>query len=70
MIHQHFMLVSTLTVAENVALGLQSTRAPRLDLDRVQSACEELSQDLWPEGGSGGVCLATGRGRAAACGDS
>src|SRR5574340_404068 len=26
MIHQHFMLVPTLTVAENVALGLRSTR--------------------------------------------
>ena len=28
MIHQHFMLVETLTVAENVALGLPSTRGP------------------------------------------
>ncbi|MGI9597535.1 MAG: ATP-binding cassette domain-containing protein, partial [Acidimicrobiales bacterium] len=26
MVHQHFMLVPTLTVAENVALGLPSTR--------------------------------------------
>ena len=25
MIHQHFMLVNTFTVAENVALGLKST---------------------------------------------
>ena len=35
MIHQHFMLVQTLTVAENVALGLSSTRGPLTDLDRV-----------------------------------
>jgi simple sugar transport system ATP-binding protein len=44
MIHQHFMLVSTLTVAENVALGLRSTREPRLDLDRVAKRVEELSK--------------------------
>ncbi len=35
MIHQHFMLVETLTVAENVALGLPSSRGPLTDLDRV-----------------------------------
>src|SRR5512139_1584686 len=35
MIHQHFMLVPTLTVAENVALGLHSTREPQTDLDRL-----------------------------------
>jgi general nucleoside transport system ATP-binding protein len=44
MIHQHFMLVSTLTVTENVALGLKSTREPRLDLDRVAKRVEELSR--------------------------
>src|SRR5512139_3619729 len=44
MIHQHFMLVSTLTVAENVALGLKSTREPRLDLDRVAKRVEDLSR--------------------------
>ncbi|MRR31206.1 ATP-binding cassette domain-containing protein, partial [bacterium] len=36
MIHQHFMLVPTVTVAENVALGLKSSRGPILDLDRVE----------------------------------
>ena len=35
MIHQHFMLVPTLTVAENVALGLPSSRGLLTDLDRV-----------------------------------
>ncbi len=44
MIHQHFMLVSTLTVTENVALGLRSSREPRLDLDRVAKRIEKLSK--------------------------
>ncbi len=43
MIHQHFMLVDTLTVRENVALGLASSRAPLLDLDRVEARIRELS---------------------------
>ncbi len=43
MIHQHFMLVDELTVAENVALGLHSTRGPLLDLDRVSQRVRELS---------------------------
>ena len=43
MIHQHFMLVDELTVAENVALGLPSTRGPLLDLDRVTQRVRELS---------------------------
>jgi simple sugar transport system ATP-binding protein len=44
MIHQHFMLVPTLTVAQNVALGLQSSRGPLLDLDKVAPRIRELSQ--------------------------
>jgi simple sugar transport system ATP-binding protein len=44
MIHQHFMLVPTLTVAENVALGLKSSREPVLDLDKVSKKIMELSQ--------------------------
>lgn len=44
MIHQHFMLVPTLTVAENVALGLRSSREPLLDLDKVTPRIRELSQ--------------------------
>ncbi|MCB9161047.1 MAG: ABC transporter ATP-binding protein [Caldilineaceae bacterium] len=43
MIHQHFMLVDTLTVTENVALGLQSSRGPVLDLDKVAARIRELS---------------------------
>ena len=43
MIHQHFMLVPTLTVAENVALGLPSSRGPLTDLDRVSKRIVELA---------------------------
>src|SRR5512141_1264311 len=44
MIHQHFMLVPSLTVAENVALGLPSSRGLLLDLDRVSARIEELAR--------------------------
>lgn len=44
MIHQHFMLVPSLTVAENVALGLPSTRGLLTDLDVVSSRVTELSK--------------------------
>ena len=44
MIHQHFMLVETLTVAENVALGLPSSRGPLTDLDRVSKRIQELAE--------------------------
>src|SRR3970282_3045569 len=37
MIHQHFMLVHSLTVAENVALGLPSSRGPIQDLHRLSN---------------------------------
>jgi simple sugar transport system ATP-binding protein len=43
MIHQHFMLVPTLTVAENVALGLPSSRGPLTDLDKVSKRIIELA---------------------------
>ncbi|MGA3353519.1 MAG: ABC transporter ATP-binding protein [Acidimicrobiales bacterium] len=43
MIHQHFMLVDTLTVAENVALGEKSTRGPLTDLGRVSAKIRELA---------------------------
>lgn len=44
MIHQHFMLVESLTVAENVALGLPSSRGPLTDLDRVTKRILELAE--------------------------
>jgi ABC-type uncharacterized transport system ATPase subunit len=44
MIHQHFMLVNTLTVAENVALGVRSSRGPLTDLARVGGRIRELAE--------------------------
>lgn len=43
MIHQHFMLVSSLSVAENVALGLRSSRGPITDLKQVSNKIRTLS---------------------------
>jgi simple sugar transport system ATP-binding protein len=43
MIHQHFMLVQSLTVTENVALGLPSSRGLLTDLDRVAESIDELA---------------------------
>ncbi len=44
MIHQHFMLVDTLTVVQNVALGLTSSRRPLTDLDRVSARIVQLAE--------------------------
>ena len=44
MVHQHFMLVPVFTVAENVMLGHESTRAGgRLDLDAARATVREIS---------------------------
>ncbi len=43
MIHQHFMLVPSFTVAENVALGMKSSRGVLLDLDVVSQDIVKLS---------------------------
>ena len=44
MVHQHFMLVPPFTVAENVALGLRSSRRFVLDLSIVSRRIEELAE--------------------------
>lgn len=44
MIHQHFMLVNNLTVAENVALGLPESSGLRLDLNAVSTRISELAK--------------------------
>jgi ABC-type uncharacterized transport system ATPase subunit len=44
MVHQHFMLVPDMTVAENVALGLKSTRPPLARLGDVSARVMELSR--------------------------
>ena len=45
MVHQHFMLVPTLTVAENVVLGSELTRGPVLDRAAAEEAVRKLSAD-------------------------
>ncbi|MFO0552423.1 MAG: ABC transporter ATP-binding protein [Polyangiaceae bacterium] len=42
MVHQHFMLVPTLTVAENIVLGREPTRGPALDLEKARAEVEKL----------------------------
>ena len=44
MIHQHFQLVPVFTVAENIALGLHSSREPMTDLDVVSKRLLELGE--------------------------
>jgi simple sugar transport system ATP-binding protein len=44
MVHQHFMLVPTLTVAENVMLGRELTRGGQLDRARAEREVTELSR--------------------------
>ncbi len=44
MIHQHFQLVPVFTVAENIALGLRSSREPMTDLDVVSKRLLELGE--------------------------
>lgn len=44
MIHQHFMLVQSLTVAENVALGLRSARRPLLDMQSITQGIRDLGE--------------------------
>jgi len=43
MVHQHFMLVPTLTVAENMMLGRERTRGVTLDIGRAEREVAELS---------------------------
>jgi general nucleoside transport system ATP-binding protein len=43
MVHQHFMLVPVMTVAENIVLGQEPTRRGRLDLKAARARVRELS---------------------------
>ncbi len=44
MVHQHFMLVPTLTVAENIVLGSEITKGLLLDREGAVRAVEELTK--------------------------
>jgi simple sugar transport system ATP-binding protein len=43
MVHQHFMLVPTLTVAENVVLGMEPTTGVRIDFSKARADVKALS---------------------------
>ena len=46
MVHQHFMLVDTMTVAENIILGAETGSAASLDLEKANRDIKALSDEL------------------------
>ena len=46
MVHQHFMLVDTMTVAENIILGAETGTAVNLDLEKAAKDIKALSDEL------------------------
>ncbi len=46
MVHQHFMLVDTMTVAENIVLGAETGNAASLDLEKANREIKALSDEL------------------------
>tara|TARA_B100000614_G_scaffold214482_1_gene198493 strand:+ start:97 stop:1629 length:1533 start_codon:yes stop_codon:yes gene_type:complete len=44
MVHQHFMLVDTLTVTENIILGSEPGRGPQIDYRTARQQVKELSE--------------------------
>lgn len=44
MVHQHFMLIPVMTVAENIVLSVEPTRGPLLDLGTAERRVAEISQ--------------------------
>lgn len=46
MVHQHFMLVDTMTVAENIILGAETGGAANLDLEKANADILALSNEL------------------------
>jgi len=46
MVHQHFMLVDTMTVAENIILGAETGTATNLDLEKASKEIRALSDEL------------------------
>lgn len=46
MVHQHFMLVETMTVAENIVLGAEPGNAAALDLGKASADIQKLSEEF------------------------
>src|SRR4030095_11349260 len=45
MVHQHFMLVDDMTVAENIILGAETGTATNLDLEKANSTIKKLWEE-------------------------
>jgi general nucleoside transport system ATP-binding protein len=43
MVHQHFMLIPVMTVAENIVLATEPTKGPFLDLDEAEDRVRDIS---------------------------
>ena len=46
MVHQHFMLVDTMTVAENIVLGAEPGSAAALDLEKARTEIRRVSEEF------------------------
>lgn len=46
MVHQHFMLVDTMTVAENIILGAETGSAASLDMEKAERDIRAVSDEL------------------------
>jgi len=61
MVHQHFMIVPTLSVAENIALGDRALRPFPFDLSaaraKIRQLCERLDLVLDPEAEASGLTI-------------
>ncbi|MFC0271362.1 ABC transporter ATP-binding protein [Metabacillus herbersteinensis] len=44
MVHQHFMLVDTFTVTENIILGKETTSGGKIDLKKAENEVKEISE--------------------------
>jgi len=44
MVHQHFMLVDTFTVTENIILGSEPTKGGKIDIKKAEKEVKELSE--------------------------
>jgi general nucleoside transport system ATP-binding protein len=46
MVHQHFMLIPVMSVAENIVLATEPTRGPFLDMDAAEQRVRDLSHQF------------------------
>src|SRR5581483_11248477 len=44
MVHQHFMLLPSLSVAENIVLGMEPSRGGLIDRERARALTRDLSE--------------------------